>query len=101
MKKQRICAKVETYTDRDGKPKNKYTEIGVIMQGERGPYVLLDPGVNLAGLLIQQNAINNETRNRLMCSVFDDEPRGESRPPQQQSTAPRPSAVDFDDDIGF
>jgi hypothetical protein len=97
MKKQRICAKVETYTDREGNAKNKYTEIGVIMQGERGPYVLLDPGVNLAGLLLQQNAINHEMRNRLMCSVFDDEPR-ESSPPRR---APAKQADDDFDDSGI
>lgn len=104
---KRICAKIGSYTDRDGKEKGRYVDIGVIMQGERGEYVLLDPSVSLAGIYAIQSRQSDKTKDRIMASVFSDEPRQsggytDRKPAQQQATMPATSkADDFDDDIPF
>lgn len=89
-----IKAKTGTY-QKDGETKNRYTDIGVILSNQNGDYILLNPGVSLAGILAQQNATNNEPRTNVMCSVFDNDNRQQApqrQAPQQQNSAPS----DFD-----
>lgn len=71
---KRLMAKTGQY-QKDGETKNRYTEIGVILSNNNGEYVLLDPSVNLAGVLLQQQALARETNgragDRVMVSVFE------------------------------
>lgn len=87
-----MAVKTGSYTDREGKQKNRYQNIGVIMQGDDGGhYALLDPLINLA-------AVPREAgKDRVMVSLF--EPRDD----QQQQQAPRQqrAAAPLDDDIPF
>jgi len=94
---KRLAAKVETY-QKDGETKNKYVQIGVILQGEHGEYALLDPTVDLAGVLLKQNALNNESRGSVMVSVFTDDNRQQQSQRREDFTPP---ADDYDDDIPF
>lgn len=89
-KKYDIAVKVGSYTDSTGQKKNRYQNIGAVMQGDSGPFILLDPLINLAAVP------REEGKDRVMCSLF--EPRDEKgqRPQQGQS---RPSVQD--DDIPF
>lgn len=92
---RRICAKVETY-EKDGETKGKYVEIGVILTGENGDYALLDPAVNLAGVLVKQRIMNPKKGGKsIICSIFDNE---QQKPAGQQAESP---PAEFDDDIPF
>ena len=91
------------YTDREGNNKKRYAKIGVIMSNDNGEYALLDPSVNLAGILIQQNAMSGQNRTSVMISIFDNDNR-QQRPAAQQQVPPeqRPAQDAFDSsDVPF
>lgn len=67
---KKITAKVGTY-QKDGETKNRYQDIGVILGNANGEYILLDPGVSLAGVLAKQNAMSGENWGNVMCSIFE------------------------------
>ena len=73
---KRIVAKTGEY-QKDGQTKGEYTKIGVMLNYDNGEYMLLDPSVSLAGVLIKQNALaaktNGQQRDMLMVSIFDDD----------------------------
>lgn len=104
MSKKKIVARVGEYTNQQGEKKGNWVDIGVIMTSESGvEYAMINPTVNLAGVLTQQNMFAVEkkkagdqkarTGTSVMCSIFSDEPRK-----QQQSIAGGPPT---DDDIPF
>ena len=73
---KRLSAVVGEYT-KDGQQKAEWANIGVIGTGKNGKeYVLLDPTVNLAGVLLKQNVLaqkrNEAPSDMVMTSVFDD-----------------------------
>lgn len=70
---KRLCVKVDSYL-KDGETKNKYLEIGVMMNNGNGDYLLLDPTVNLAGVLMKQRINDPEKAGKsVMVSVFDND----------------------------
>ena len=91
-----IAVKTGSYQDGQGQTKNRYQNIGSMMQGDNGPFLLLDPLINLA-------AVQREPgKDRVICSLF--EPRDNAAPsgaqaPQRQA-APRPQTM-AEDDIPF
>lgn len=91
---KKIVAKVGTY-EKNGETKNRYVNLGVIRENQNGEYVLLDSGVNLAGILIKQLQMAPEkTGGSVMCSVFSDDFNDKPKP--------KPQADDgFDSDIPF
>ena len=93
---KRLAVKTGEYTNSQGETKGEYTRLGVLMDGDNGPYLLIDPAVNLAGCLMKQNMMNHkagkQVRDSLMVSVFDDT--------QQQTGQNQPSAMP-DDDLPF
>ena len=92
---KRLCVKVDSYL-KDGETKNKYMEIGVLMENDKGQYLLLDPSVNLAGVMMKQRMLDPSKQSKsVMVSVFDND-RQQSG--VQQSTPP---ADDFSDSITF
>jgi len=96
---KKLVAKVGTY-QKDGETKNRYQDVGAIMSNSNGEYALLNPAVNLAGLLLQQNAMSGENRTSVMISVFDNDNRQQA--PQQQAPAQNNSAPqDFEQDAPF
>lgn len=118
---KRLTAKVEEY-QKDGQTKGKYIEIGVLMDGQNGEYLLLDPSISLAGVLAKQNALAatkcQPQRSSVMVSVFENsqqqqgwgqpqqpamqqsQPAQQSQPQQSQPQYNEPP-MDFDDDIPF
>ena len=104
-----IVAKTGEYTDREGNVKGEWTKIGVILSGQNGDYILLDPAVNLAGVLAKQNMAAIERRKAgdekartgkaVMCSIFD---RDQQQGGQKTGDDAVPPANEmYDDDIPF
>ena len=91
-----LAVKTGSYVDNTGATKNRYQNIGVVMQGDDGGhYMLLDPLINLAAVPRDQG------KDRVMVSMF--EPREDGQAPRQaaapQRQAPRPAIPE--DDIPF
>lgn len=93
MTKRLVC-KVDEY-EKDGQTKGKYIEIGVILDGSNGEFILMEPTVNLAGVLQKQNVLarkkGQESRDMVMVSIFDNSQQqqqggwGQPQQPQQQN----------------
>jgi len=73
---KRIVAKTGEY-QKEGQTKGEYTKLGVMLNNDNGEYMLLDPSVSLAGLLIKQNALaaksGGQQRDMVMISIFEDD----------------------------
>lgn len=98
---KRITAKVDEYTDQaSGQKKGQYVEIGVIMQGDSGgEYCILNPHVDLAGVLIRQRIMNPQKPAKgVMCSIFSNEPQRTQNAP---SGSPQRDPNFQDSDIPF
>ena len=88
---KRLCAVTGEYQSKEGQQKAEFTEIGVIITGKNGKeYALLDPAINLAGVLLKQNALaakrNEPPSDRVMLSVFENDNQqqvGYQQPMQQ------------------
>lgn len=93
-KKYDIAVKTGSYTDSTGQNKNRYQNIGAVMQGDNGPYLLLDPMINLA-------AVPREAgKDRVICSLFEPKPQ-DGQQPRAAAPAQRPAPAPMDDDIPF
>jgi len=84
---KRLAVKVEQYQNEQGENKGRYVDLGVILDGDNGQYLLIDPTVSLAGCLSKQNIMNHQAgkkvRISLMVSIFDDDNQnqGQNNPP--------------------
>lgn len=102
---KRLVAKTGEYTNKQtNETKGEYTKIGVILSGDNGEYMLLDPTVNLAGVLIKQNVYamqqGKQQRESIMVSVFEDDNQQQGfqqgngqnyqQPPQMNQNQPNP-----------
>ena len=90
---KKITARIENYTGQDGQIKGKFLDIGAIGVSQAGKeYILLNPNVNLAGVLFQQNlmahAENKPPNKNIMCNIFEST-YNQSTQPQQQQQAPQ------------
>jgi hypothetical protein len=88
-----LAVKTGTYTDRNGATKNRYENIGKLMQGKDGLYVLLKKTFNPAGVETEPG------RDMIVVSVFekrDDAPQG-SPPPAATRSAPASRDLPGDD----
>lgn len=96
---KRLLAKTGEYTNNNNETKGEYTRLGVIMQGDNGEYMLLDPTVSLAGVLAKQNTFamsqNKPVRDSVMVSVFEDsnqnQQQGNGYQQQQQMNQRQPN----------
>ena len=98
-KKYEIAVKIGSYVDETGANKNRYQNIGVVMQGDNGPYILLDPLINLAAVPREPG------KDRVICSLFEPKARDSQQaqaPRQAQGySAPQRQAVPDDSDVPF
>lgn len=93
-----LVVKTGSYTDRDGNTKNRYENIGKVMQGNDGLYLLLKKTFNPAGVETQPG------KDMIVVSVFDQREKGDSQPARREAPPQRPdtSAPPTDDpDIPF
>jgi hypothetical protein len=87
--KDLVC-KVRAYTDRDGKAKNVWQNVGAVMQDDNGgEFITISRFINFAGFP------NPDNRDTIIVSAFDVKDGNQSAPPPAaRSSAP-------DDDIPF
>lgn len=64
-----VVATVGSYTDRQGNEKRRYENVGVMMEGDKGPYLMLKRTFNLAGVPTDRDTV--------LLSLF--EPRDDQR----------------------
>jgi hypothetical protein len=85
---KRLVVKTGEYTNQQGETKGEYTKIGVILNNQNGEFVILDPSVNLAGVLIKQNSLavkqGQQPRDGVMVSIFEDQQQGQQQGGQRQ-----------------
>lgn len=74
-----IAVKVGTY-EKDGETKNKYKNVGVILKGDTGSFILLDRTFNPAGAPIMDG--NEE---KVLLSLF--EPKEKEEKPQDDGSS--------------
>jgi hypothetical protein len=92
-KKYDLSVKTGEYTDRDGQTKGRYLNIGVMMETDKGPYILLNRTFNPAGVP------GNADRDNIMVSLFEPRQEGQQQAPAQQRQAPAQRPLD--DDVPF
>lgn len=68
-----IKAKTGTFVTSDGDTRAVWKKIGVIRSNANGEYLLLDPGVSLAGVFAQQQNNSDKPLKNVVCSLFDDD----------------------------
>ena len=72
-----VTVKTGSYTDSQGQQKGRYENIGVMMQGDNGPYLMLKRTFNPAGVP------NEDNRDTVLCSLFEPKDQGQQQPQQQ------------------
>lgn len=104
---KRITAKIDEY-QKDGQTKGRYVDIGVVLSNDNGEYILLNPTVDLSGVLMRQRILAQKSGKKAMdsvaCSIFDNNKNQQQAPRQSQEHGQQqPSGFDdsFDDDISF
>lgn len=80
-KKYDLVVKVGEYTDGQGQTKGRFKNVGVVMDGQNGPYILLDRTFNPAGVG------GNDGRESIIVSMYEPKQDG-VQPNQQRSAAP-------------
>jgi hypothetical protein len=100
-----LAVKVGSYTNQQGEQKNRYQNVGALMQGDNGQFIMLAKWFNPAGVPDERGGES------ILISVFEPKERDQApqrpaqRPAAQQRPAPRqaPSSGfdDFSDDPPF
>ena len=98
-----LAVKVGSYTNQQGETKGRYQNVGALMQGDNGQFIMLAKWFNPAGV---QDDRGGES---ILISVFEPRQEGQqapaqrpaSRPAQRGAPAPRPPSNDMDDDCPF
>ena len=85
-KKYDLAVKTGSYTDRDGNEKGRYENIGAMMEGDKGPFLMLKRTFNPAGV--------NTDRDSILVSMFEPKERERQEPA-------RGSHGEIEDEIPF
>lgn len=83
-----LAVKTGSYTDSSGSTKNRYENIGFVLEGEDGPYLMLKRTFNPAGL--------TSDRDTIIVSMFKPRDVSNSAP-----AAPQPKPFQLSDDVPF
>jgi hypothetical protein len=96
-KKYDLVVKVGEYTDSQGQTKGRFKNVGVMMEGDKGPYILLDRTFNPAGVG------GNEGRESIIVSLYEPkDSAGQQQHSAAKANAYQRSAHDLDgDDVPF
>lgn len=104
-KKYDAAVKTGEYTDRNGEKKSRYENIGTVMMGDNGPYLILKRTFNPAGVP------NPENRDSIVVSFFEPREADGSKPAAgrgdnfstmpPRTSSPPPPASSAADDIPF
>ena len=95
-----LVVKTGSYTDRDGNEKARFENIGRLMEGKDGPYLLLKRTFNPAGVPVQ------EGRDSIVVSIYEPREQGQQRPAAQggqgeRTNAPPQPQSGLDGDVPF
>jgi len=99
-KKYDLAVRVGTY-EKNGETKNKYQNIGAVIQGDNGPYIIMDRTFSPAGVP------NPEDRENFIVSLFEprDNSQGGGQPQgggqSQGGGQPQNYDQDFSSDVPF
>lgn len=85
-----LSVKTGEYT-KDGETKGRYENIGSIMQGDNGQYLLIKRTFNPAGVTVKDGS------DSILVSIFEDKEKSDA----PKSKASSDSAFSPDDEIGF
>jgi hypothetical protein len=86
-----LAVKTGSYTDGQGNEKGRYENIGAMMEGDNGRFIMLKKTFNPAGV--------NTDRDSILVSMFEPKGREEPRQDRQPASPPRGAHGDIDDDI--
>jgi len=87
-----IVATVGEYLDGQNQTKKKYLNVGAVLKGDNGSYILLNKTFNPAGLAEQG-------KDSIILSLFEPKPRDQVQSAQQ--AAPSAPSSEFSDAIPF
>lgn len=91
-KKYDLVVKTGEYTNRDGEVKARYMNIGVVMENDKGPYMLLNRTFNPAGVP------GNADKDNIIVSMFED--RGDRNAPVDKQRSGGVSSI-ADDEVPY
>lgn len=96
-KKYDLVVKVGEYVDGQGQTKGRFKNVGVMMDGQNGPYILLDRTFNPAGVG------GNDGRESIIISMYEPKQDGAQPAPQRAAAPAQRAAVPPmpDDDVPF
>jgi hypothetical protein len=97
-KKYDLVVKVGEYTDGQGQTKGRFKNVGVVMDGKNGPYILLDRTFNPAGVG------GNDGRESIIISMYEPKQDGAQLTQQRSASASsgqRGAQPPLDDDVPF
>lgn len=81
-----LAVKVGEYTDKQGNTKGRYQNVGALMMGDKGPFIMLAKWFNPAGVTDSRGGES------ILISAF--EPKQDGQAPRQ---AQKPQGSGFDD----
>lgn len=87
-----LKVKTGEYTNQAGEKKGRWEDVGAIMQGDNGKFIMLKRTFNPAGVP------NPDGRDSVLISMFDPKDNTQGNAAPAAAPAPRPPA---DDDIPF
>jgi hypothetical protein len=91
-KKYDLVVKVGEYTDGQGQTKGRFKNVGVVMDGQNGPYILLDRTFNPAGVG------GNDGRESIIVSMYEPKNNvGQQQAPAAKSGGYKARDLDGDD----
>lgn len=82
-----LAVKIGEYTDKQGNTKGRYQNVGALMMGDKGPFIMLAKWFNPAGV------VDSRGGESILISAF--EPKKEGQAPKQDGFADMPSDVPF------
>jgi hypothetical protein len=90
-KKYDLVVKVGEYTDGQGQTKGRFKNVGVMMEGDKGPYILLDRTFNPAGVG------GNDGRESIIVSLYEPKDGAGQQAPAAKSGGYKSRDLDGDD----
>ena len=79
-KKYDLCVKTGTYTDKNGETKSSWENIGIMIENDNGPFILLKSHFNPAGIS------HEEGRSSILVSMFAQKENTEILPALNEKT---------------
>lgn len=91
-----LAVKTGSYQDNQGNNKNRYQNIGTLMQADDGnKFLLLDPLINLAAVPREPG------KDRILVSMFEPRVDGQAPAPAPRAAAPRQQQPMDEDSFPF